>query len=659
MINVKGMADIAQEKLKLLTKKGRIIKKNFHDKKHAKTRTFIEEVLEEVEQNRNHTWFEEIYSRNQDNLDAPALFYRGTEISYREMFEKMKEYAKSLKAMDVGKGTEIPICMSNTPELVFLLGAISMVGAKANIFNDEFDKDYITEIIDGCNAQFMFVEDRKYPELQGAIANSHISKIIMTSLMDSLPKTGNPYEEYDKVHGQFKSTVLEHKQNNPNILDINEFMVQGEQYNGELFADVSLDDEFTITYSSGSTNSSRAKAIVHANRSFIAMGRAHDPEVQNTSSMRKYTVQAHIPTHSNTDIISGLSDSFMQGAKVALEPIYDKEFFLNSLLINKPTYIMATRSFWVDMAKKILYNPKYQGTKLNSLFLAFSVGEPLEKNEEKLINKALRKADAAKDMIPAPVSPAAISYAGGDCEHGGIFYVVFRAFQNKKPSQWFKKDAHGMKPFKIVETAVLDREGHEVAPYEMGRLVANSPCTMKEYKNNPEATQKFFIKDANGKVWGDCNVYGYKDEAGNVHMKGRIPATLEETPPFMISDVILRDTKNILSCETIYDEDSGYYIAHVEMQPEKRKSDVATIVSGEKRCQKAFGEEFTRDIVYRIHSNEESFALTGCGKRNSHALRDEGLTEKCVKPCEVGYDGKIKLVPVMASSDKVYKNRFS
>ena len=76
-----------------------------------------------------------------------------------------------------------------------------------------------------------------------------------------------------------------------------------------------------------STNSSRAKAIVHTVRSFITIGRCHDTDVQKSASMKDFTIQAQIPTHSNTDIIASISDSLMQGSRLALEPIYDKDFF--------------------------------------------------------------------------------------------------------------------------------------------------------------------------------------------------------------------------------------------------------------------------------------------------------------------------------------------
>lgn len=653
MINIKKIIEILNKEIELKTKKGYIVKKNFAEIKKEKNDKFIQEVLAELEQNHNHSWYEELYLRNKDTLDDIALFYRGTEITYGEMFENMRQYARSLKIQGIQKGTEIPICISNTPELVYLLGAISMIGAKANIFSTEFDKDYITEVIDGCSADIIFVEDGNYEGLKESIDNSHISKIYMTSLTDSLPKEGNPYELFDQVHGKFKNLVNNYKQKNSKIKDTHEFVKMGEFYEGEILSEVNLDDEFTITYSSGSTNSTRAKAIVHTVRSFITIGRCHDTDVQKSASMKRFTIQAQIPTHSNTDIISSISDSLMQGSKLALEPIYDKDFFIDSLLINKPTYVVATRCFWIHTMKKVMFDPKYQHVKMPFLLIPFSVGEPLEKNEEKFLNKGLRKVQAGRDKIPTPFSPITMSVAGGDCEHGGIFWILFRSLQSKMPKRLIKNEEVGLNPFQMVDVAILDEKGKKCKPYQLGRLVANSPCNMKCYKNNPDATEKFFIKDASGKVWGDCNVYSYLDSIGGVHMKGRIPTKKEAIPTFLIADVILKDTKSILSCEVV--ENEGLYVVHIELQP-KVKNVKKALYSAEQRCINQFGEDFASLLVYRMHSFEESFELTGCGKRNIHALNAEGITNQCVKP--IKEDSEIELLPISEyykSTVKVYK----
>ena len=82
--------------------------------------------------------------------------------------------------------------MSNTPELVYLLGAISMIGAKANIFNEEFDPEYITEIIDGCNANIMFVEDGKYEKAFGKSNCCHIYSLLLCKLQSLCPQSRLP-----------------------------------------------------------------------------------------------------------------------------------------------------------------------------------------------------------------------------------------------------------------------------------------------------------------------------------------------------------------------------------------------------------------------------------------------------------------------------------
>lgn len=637
---------INEKKLSLKTKIGQMTEKF---DKQAKKEKHLKWVFDDLQKNRNHSWYEELYAKNKNTLEDTALFYRGNKITYDEMFQKMQDYAKALKSQGIRKGMEIPISMSNTPELVYLLGAISIIGAKANIFGDDFDKKYTTEIIDGCDSPILFVEDNRYPNLEESINASHVKNIVMTSLTDSLPNGINPYERFDSLHELFHRSVEYYERKNSCISSISEFIKSGEKYEGNLLEKSSLEDVFTITYSSGSTNSSHPKAITHWNRSFIVMGRYHDSEVSAIPSMKDFMIQAHIPTHSNTDIIASISDSLMQGSTLALEPIYDEKFFPYTLMINKPNFVVATREFWVNYSKQMLFNPDFKNVKMPFLLFPFEVGEPFSIGEEKFCNKALHKVKAGTNFtlngknIKLPVSPAMMSVAGGDCEHGGIFYVMYRALQSKLPHCLSHKHECGLSTYDMVEYAVLDEEGNKCKPYQLGRLVANSPCTMKEYKNDPEATKKFFISDADGKVWADCNVYSFIDGKGGIHMKGRIPEKAEELPLFMIADTILKDTKNIMSCEVVQPKDSpDTYVAHVEFMPQKNNkprssvNQFKTLCSAEERCKKAFGEEITSKIVYHIRPFDNPYPLTGCKKRSASQLCLEDTFSTCIKPVMTG-----------------------
>ena len=74
-------------------------------------------------------------------------------MSNKESLFNASEYAAgklffALSNFGLKKGDEVPMCVSNTPELVYLLLACSKLGLKPNIFGADFNKDYIQEIIE-------------------------------------------------------------------------------------------------------------------------------------------------------------------------------------------------------------------------------------------------------------------------------------------------------------------------------------------------------------------------------------------------------------------------------------------------------------------------------------------------------------------------------
>ncbi len=80
----------------------------------------VKKALDDIDTNRNHSWAVEIFDRNINNMDKIAIFYRGNKISYKQMFENSFKYAKSLKQLGFKKNSEIPMCITNTPEFVYL-----------------------------------------------------------------------------------------------------------------------------------------------------------------------------------------------------------------------------------------------------------------------------------------------------------------------------------------------------------------------------------------------------------------------------------------------------------------------------------------------------------------------------------------------------------
>ena len=587
-----------------------------------------EEVFRDVYKNHNNSWIVEIFERNKNRMDYTAITYRGLKISYSEFKEKVEEYTKALRAQGLKKGDRFLVSIPNTPEYIYFLGAASAIGAVIDIVSPEFDKDYLKRRINKTNYDKVFISDMHFAEMKDVL--KEVDKdVVLVPHENSLPN-GNPYEEITSKYYQLDKEELHESMvdyGRP-ITHINDFINSGKDYSGPVIENHGLEQQFTITYSSGSTNSARPKAIVHNAKSYVFMGRYHDQDVSDYPTMKKATTLAMIPSHSNTDINNCISDTLMEGGTVACEPIYNDQYYLDSLLINKPTLALATRSFWLSAMKKYYtFKEMYKNLKLPFMLVPASVGEPLAVNEEKALNKWLRKVKTGINFVPSALPIVCMSIGGGDCEHGGILFTLFRALQSKRIRKNITKEPIGMKVYNMVDIVALRPDGTHCEPYEAGELVCNSPCTMVEYDDNEEENNNFHIKDAYGHDWTKMSTYGYTDGNGYVYVKGRIHSNPALIPEYIVADTILKDTKNILSCEVVLvpEENEYVYVAHIEPQLDRKLSNASILKSAYDRCVLEFGQEFADKLQFRFRSNSEGFPLTGCGKRDNVSLIREGI----------------------------------
>ena len=168
----------------------------------------VVKALKDIDNNRNHSWAIEMYNRNASNLNNIALFYRGTKITYREMFEKAYIYAKSLKSLGFNKGNKVPICITNTPEFVYLFLATSLIGAEANIVGEWFDKDYLTQILNDTKSKTIFIDDISYEAIKDSIKEKlneiGIAQDVQDMLWEVQAKRGSTKEKQNKKCQSFQ-----------------------------------------------------------------------------------------------------------------------------------------------------------------------------------------------------------------------------------------------------------------------------------------------------------------------------------------------------------------------------------------------------------------------------------------------------------------------
>lgn len=595
-------------------------------------------ALDDIELNRNHSLAVELFERNKEHMEKPALLYRGNEISYKEMFEKAFAYAKSLKEMGYNKGDEIPMCITNTPEFVYLFLATSFIGATANIVGEWFDKDYLKEILNNTKSKNIFIDDISYSAIKDSINESEIENIVCFSLTDSLKdkngKKVNPHSIIDDMFVPIENHTEEIKKDyNGNVIDVKSFEEIGKNYTGKVVENVDLNGLCSITYTSGTTSPGHPKGVKQSNRSYITLSRFKESDVSGMPTMKNMKILGHIPTYTHMELSCALSDTLYCNCTLALEPFYNKDFFPYSLIINKPNFVPASAGFWGNLCKLLEFDDAWKDVNLPFLMIPTVTGEACSIGEEKFFNATSRKHKFGTEKLPFPLAPVTFSIGGGTTESSGIFVTLFKALQEKKLNHLIRKESLGLTPHKFAEIDVLDEKGNSCKVNEPGRLVANSPCEMIGYTDD-ELNKHTHVQDASGKTWLDLTTYSYKDRTGRIKMKGRMNSYLtlsdgSKVPYYLIEDSVLKDTKNVLSCSTVNDEENNL-ICHIEFQPHKKKSEDAARKSVIERIDSDFNDEVKDKLYIRFRDNKESFPLDPSGKRSTSTLKRVGIDEKTI-----------------------------
>ena len=190
-------------------------------KRIIKTKKGMESIalLKHIEKSKNHSWYQEIYERGSKTLDSYAIFYRGNRITYREVFEKVNFLSKAMLDADIKPGDEIPCCLANTPELIYIMLAANKIGARLNLFGANYNKEYISNILDQTSHKLLFVTDNYYGDIKDIVESKEFDNKVLISLADSLPKDPTKCPEYvpelDSYY-HYDNNAVKYKKENDN-----------------------------------------------------------------------------------------------------------------------------------------------------------------------------------------------------------------------------------------------------------------------------------------------------------------------------------------------------------------------------------------------------------------------------------------------------------
>ncbi len=583
-------------------------------------------AFRDIEQNHNMSIYEEVRNRCSKYPAEIALSYQGNEITYGEMIRHADAFSNSLAQMGVEKGTEIPVCMTLCPEFVYLLLGASKLGAVLNIFGDWFAVDYVGQILQRSNFKFLFLTDDHCGSLQDIISRTSISNLIVLSLNDSLPqKNGVPYNPYFEQQRPFLASAamdgtIPHD-------DLRGFLARGETTAASA-ASVTLDDPYTITYTSGTTDPTRPKAVTHAVRSYMFLSRFKDRDISHMGNMEHLRVLAHFPSYIHAGLTTAIFDPLFEKATIILSPIYSEKYFPLQITELQPNFACGGVGAWYGLCRYI----ESRKIDLPFLMLAVVTGEGMSQGEERYFNRIAKRHHFGVKKLPYPLAPVSFSIGGGTSESSGVFITLFKSLQRKKPEYWFNRKEVGLTPLNFVLSDVVGEDNRSCSIGEVGIISLSSPCNMLGYTYDEKLNDSIRYFDEDGREWMKMGAAGYKtDNYPHIMIIGR-PNSYFSLPDggkiwfYQIEKKLYKEISTLMSCEIIVTE-KGEVVFHTEQSPDNAKDHDTFAKEFKQAIRQILPLPLQKEIYLRIHSTENPFPIAASGKRDHCALDTEGISQ--------------------------------
>ncbi|SHG71652.1 acetate--CoA ligase [Ornithinibacillus halophilus] len=425
------------------------------------------------------------HAENPDKKDKVALIYsapdREENITFNELSKRSNQFANVLKKYNVKKGDRIFLFLPRSPEFYAAFFGILKIGAIAGPLFEAFMEQAVRDRLQDSEAKILITT----PDLLGRVPQEDLPDLEKIILVGEHQETGDQYIDYTKEMENASS----------------EFSIEW----------VDLEDGMLIHYTSGSTG--KPKGVYHVHNAMIQQYQTGEWVLDlKQDDVYWCTADPGWVTGTSYGIFApwlhGVTN-VIRGGRFTPDDWYktlqDKEV---SVWYTAPTALRMLVSNGDDLVKQ--YD-------LSSLRHIMSVGEPL--NPE-VVTWGLKAFNLR------------IHDTWWMTETGAQLIVNL-------PSEEIRPGSMG-KPIPGIEATIVDNEGNEIPPNQMGNLAikAGWPAMMRAVWNNPSKYESYFI---NG--WYVSGDSAYRDEDGYFWFQGRLDDVIntsgERVGPFEVESKLI------------------------------------------------------------------------------------------------------------------------
>ena len=431
------------------------------------------------------TIYEYLWENNKEHLDDIALNYFDSKITYGELFDNIEKAARGFYSIGVREGDNVTLISANTPELIYCIYALNLLGAVSNM-------EYVTEsakdaqaAIERSNSKVVVILDRLLPKFNEISVSNTVEKIIALPVGTSMPflKRTLLAIKRQKHYSHKEISFYSLLKNSENV-----------QYQKTKYR---KDAPAFIVHSGGTTGI--PKGVVHSNDALNYIGWIF--RNNENGSLRGDKWSCSIPAFHAFGLALGVIYPLCQGLELVMLLKCNESELIERFVKVKPNAIMVGGS----QIPTLFADKRVQQMDLSFFKICGFGGSPITAAKEKELVRFFEERG----------SIAKICVGYGLSETCSAVCTELNRYYGKPGSVGILLSKCNVK--------VLDIDTEQELPYgQDGELCFSTPGMMLEYYQNEKETQATLFEDENGTRWLHSGDVGHVDEDGFVFITGRI-----------------------------------------------------------------------------------------------------------------------------------------
>jgi long-chain acyl-CoA synthetase len=300
-----------------------------------------------------------------DYPSRTAIYFMGRRWSYRQLGRLVERAAKGLQDIGVGKGVRFGVCLPNTPYFVVLYYAALKCGATVVNFNPLYvERELKQQVLDsGTTVMATLDVVEIYPKIAAIAEEAGLSKVIVCSLADALPRAkGLAYRLFKR------SSQARPPRDGRHLAYERLIASSGAAAPVEIDA---ANDLAVLQYTGGTTGLPKAAELTHANLSAncqqVAWHMSPNAQPGHERAM------AVLPLFHAFALTTILNLGVEVGAELILEPRFDLKRVIRLIERLRPTMFPAVPTIY----NAIGIAAERAGADLRSIRTCISGGAPL------------------------------------------------------------------------------------------------------------------------------------------------------------------------------------------------------------------------------------------------------------------------------------------